>query len=69
MTELALASVLTITLVSLRVGQGPALLAISTLLHLRAAWVCVGVCWRKAAQTWRERYRECYEEVAREIGR
>lgn len=67
MTDLLAAStVLAGGLLCLRSGRGPAALAITTLLHLLADWRCAGVCWRKAAEIWRRRYRECYEAVRRE---
>lgn len=47
--------------------RSPSTLLINVLLHTQATWMCAGVCWRKAVETWRVRYRECYERVVEEI--
>ena len=66
MTETLLASATLISLLCLRSGRGPLVLAIAALLHARAVVRCGGVCARLAVQTWRQRYVGCYEAVRRE---
>ena len=68
MSETLLASATFVSLLCLRLGRGPLVLAISSLLHARAAIRCGGVCARLAVQTWRQRYTGCYEAVRREAG-
>ena len=66
MTEALLACATVAGLVYWRTRRGPLVLGIMALVYVRAAVRCAGVCWRKALETWRQRYQECYEAIERE---
>jgi len=69
MTEIGIAAGLATGIAYLRTGRGPLRLAVAALLHVLAAWRCGRIAAAKAVETYRARYRECFDAVCREVGR